>query len=339
MKINKIWTEQEIQWLTENYAILSRKEIAEKLGRTIPSISFKAQTLFIKSSKAVKPWTTEEEEWLRNNYSILKPKKSAEVLGRTRIAVLGKATQLKIKAEYAAKNPACKVCCKCKIEKPFELFSKSSKRKNGVGSECFECRKAYLKNYRSLNKETLDIKQKEYYELTKERDENKRKAYYQENKERIKARVKLYAGNNKEKYNQYMNERRKNDINFRLRNSLSGRIRVALKRAMARKTNKSLELVGCSTQELNTYLTSLFEPQMTWQNYGLLWEMDHCIPLNLFDLTDPEQQKQAFHFTNIFPRWTTTEIAERNGSDQIGNSNKQDLLVDCCHYHLLQNPS
>ncbi len=41
---------------------------------------------------------------------------------------------------------------------------------------------------------------------------------------------------------------------------------------------------------------------MTWDNYGK-WQIDHKIPCASFDLTDPEQQKSCFHFSNLQPLW------------------------------------
>ena len=37
-------------------------------------------------------------------------------------------------------------------------------------------------------------------------------------------------------------------------------------------------------------------------NYGE-WEIDHIRPICSFDLTDMEQMKQCFHYTNMQPLW------------------------------------
>ena len=41
---------------------------------------------------------------------------------------------------------------------------------------------------------------------------------------------------------------------------------------------------------------------MNWDNYGV-WHLDHIIPCARFDLSDPEQQKICFHYTNLQPMW------------------------------------
>ena len=52
------------------------------------------------------------------------------------------------------------------------------------------------------------------------------------------------------------------------------------------------------------------------------WHIDHIIPCADFNLNDIEDQKKCFHYTNLMPRWATTDVAKSNGSNQIGNLNK-----------------
>lgn len=67
---------------------------------------------------------------------------------------------------------------------------------------------------------------------------------------------------------------------------------------------------------------------MTWDNYGFKgWHIDHKIPCLSFNLTDIDQQKKCFHYTNLQPLWATTEIARRHGDfESIGNINKNNTI-------------
>ncbi len=40
---------------------------------------------------------------------------------------------------------------------------------------------------------------------------------------------------------------------------------------------------------------------MTWENYGPVWHVDHIRPCAKFDLTDHDQQRACFHWTNLQP--------------------------------------
>ncbi|ONG56954.1 hypothetical protein BKE38_05005 [Pseudoroseomonas deserti] len=54
--------------------------------------------------------------------------------------------------------------------------------------------------------------------------------------------------------------------------------------------------------EFRSYIASLFQDGMSWENYGR-WHLDHIRPLIAFDLTDPAQAKAACHYTNLRPLW------------------------------------
>jgi hypothetical protein len=67
---------------------------------------------------------------------------------------------------------------------------------------------------------------------------------------------------------------------------------------------------------------------MTWGNYGIIWEIDHKIPLSSFDLIQEENIPKAFSYLNTQPLFKTTEIAKSFGyEDQIGNRNKSNKLI------------
>ena len=75
-----------------------------------------------------------------------------------------------------------------------------------------------------------------------------------------------------------------------------------------------MKLVGCTLDELKNHLEKQFTKGMTWKNYNYRgWHVDHIIPCSSFDLIDPEQQKECFHYTNLQPLW---------GKDNIKKSNK-----------------
>ena len=54
------------------------------------------------------------------------------------------------------------------------------------------------------------------------------------------------------------------------------------------------------------HIESLFDDKMTWNNRGFYgWHIDHITPCASYDLTDPQQQLECFHYTNLQPLWCT----------------------------------
>lgn len=70
------------------------------------------------------------------------------------------------------------------------------------------------------------------------------------------------------------------------------------------KNGSAVRDLGCSIEELKTYLESKWQPGMNWDNWSKDgWHIDHIRPLASFDLSDPEQLRQACHYTNLQPLW------------------------------------
>ncbi len=67
------------------------------------------------------------------------------------------------------------------------------------------------------------------------------------------------------------------------------------------------QLIGCSIPELMAHLEKQFLPDMTWENRSH-WHIDHKRPCASFDLTDPQQQRICFHYTNLRPLWAVDNI-------------------------------
>lgn len=184
-------------------------------------------------------------------------------------------------------------------------------------------RLAYKVAYRAANKDKIAA----YKAATKERDAEYRKKYRAENKDKVAA----YRAKNKKRISAvtlaYGNEWRKKrmaaDPAFKIRIALRIRGIHALKRQRTAKTFQShIKFLGCTVEQARKHLESQFEPWMTWENHGFRgWHIDHIKPLASFDLSDPEQVKKAFHYTNLRPLHWQDNI--KNGSRLGGETTKR----------------
>ena len=77
-----------------------------------------------------------------------------------------------------------------------------------------------------------------------------------------------------------------------------------------------MTLLGCTIEEMRTFLEAEFEEGMTWDNYGE-WHVDHIRPCASFNLEDPEEQKKCFHWTNLQPLWAADNLAKGDRLDWV----------------------
>ena len=162
-------------------------------------------------------------------------------------------------------------------------------------------------------KNTLKKKKKEYYLKNKEKKKEYDKKYRLKNKEKIKE----YLLKNKEYKKEYdkeynskpetqelrrnrINNRYNTDINFRILAICRARLSRALKGNS--KSASTMELIGCTVDELRRHIESNFEPWMNWENQGLGgWDIDHIKACFHFNMEDPKQQRACFHWSNLQP--------------------------------------
>jgi hypothetical protein len=185
-----------------------------------------------------------------------------------------------------------KRCNKCKKEKPFEDFNKDKSRKDGLSYRCKSCQKTLHSNHYKKNTKERCLQNKEWYEKNKDQRLKKCAEYYQ---------------NNKDKKNEYQKMRRKTHPQSKIAERLRGRIWQALKGNA--KTHNTIQLLGCSVEDLKTYLENNFKNGMNWENYGTDgWHIDHIKPCALFNLTKEQDQLLCFNYTNLQPLWAKDNL-------------------------------
>lgn len=178
----------------------------------------------------------------------------------------------------------------------------------------------YQRRYRAKNRERLRAKERANYSANKDAIAKRRKAsrlrrapelvqkekarnakWYAANRDRV---ARLHAewnvanpGYYREWYARFFSARPE----ARLAKNMRQRLRNAIFSGGGYKSSRTIELLGASFAEVREFLEARFSKGMTWENYGVVWEIDHIVPCASFDLRDTAQQKACFHYTNLQP--------------------------------------
>ena len=162
----------------------------------------------------------------------------------------------------------------------------------------------YLKNKEKIKeydrKYRKEIFNKKRRERRKTDPEYKRRCYLIMKKSRQKPEFKL-------KRNIYLKNKLKTDFNYKLIHTIRVRVKDVLRGHS--KSDSTINMLGCTINELWIHLEKQFKQGMTRENHGK-WHIDHIKPCSSFDLTKPEEQAKCFHYTNLQPLWASENLAK-----------------------------
>ncbi len=111
--------------------------------------------------------------------------------------------------------------------------------------------------------------------------------------EQKKARIPLY----KKKYRKKLRSRLRVDPVLRAHHNTGSKMGSFLKK---RRSAGSLGM-GCSREFFMQYFSQLFGADMTWDNYGSAWHVDHIVPRSWFKKAPPSYRVVLNHFSNLRP--------------------------------------
>jgi len=117
-----------------------------------------------------------------------------------------------------------------------------------------------------------------------------------------------YRKENREKIRLYFLNRRRTDPEYKLMLRLRKRLSQLVNRDSRACSAK--KLLGCPLPEFRQHIEKQFRPGMSWENHGPVWHLDHIKPCAKFDLTDPEQQRECFHFSNFQPLFAAENLSK-----------------------------
>jgi Prasinovirus endonuclease VII len=188
--------------------------------------------------------------------------------------------------------------------------------------------RTYAKKFRSRDleksRERDRLKAKRLFDLNPDKLRATRRAYYVKNKEKMRAKANEARAKNLQKFRdrdkarrpqtyQRKKERWHSDPIYKLEMRLRNALNRSLRKKSVKKTDRALELLGCPIEDFAIYIESKFDVGMTWQNWGNKsdqWNLDHIMPVALFDLSKESHQKRCFHFSNYQPLWRPDNSAK-----------------------------
>ena len=181
---------------------------------------------------------------------------------------------------------------------------------------CKPCYNTKCKEYKSKNKDLISEKSKNYHEANKEKCAEYYKDHYKKYKDTYMENNRKWREENRDDINAKANLRFKNDPIARLKRNARTRIAYALKSSSYR----SLKLIDCDILFLKKWLEFNFTENMSFENYGSYWHVDHVIPCALFNLEHEEEIRNCFRWTNLQP------LEAHENMSKSDNINKKEVI-------------
>lgn len=203
---------------------------------------------------------------------------------------------------------------------------------------CVKCRKDWQQanpekmresiwRWKKAHQEKVREGSRRRYKASPEKHRKKRRRQYWANPERARETARLWAKANPEK----MRESRRrwtramyaSDPAWRIECNTRSRINQEIKKAGAKKSARSLEMLACSGRDLRRLLEMAWQPHpkygfMSWDN-DEYWGLDHIYPVSKLrtDPNYPDWQHIAFHWLNCQPLWHEDNLKKRDRMDGV----------------------
>lgn len=211
----------------------------------------------------------------------------------------------------------CKGCKKNKVLQEFRLVTRL-----GVDQLAPTCTGCFNKSKASyeIDKEEKLAKAREYKIANAERIKERRREYLQETRDWVYQREKAYWARNRDRMNAVVAEYHRTNKHQRLRSRISSRLREKIKKLKSTK-----EYLGCGgdIEVLLKWIEHQFTEEMSWDNYGKHWHLDHVLPINKFNIDDEEEVHICFSWMNMQPL------------ERLANISKHDKIIpDMVNAHI-----
>jgi hypothetical protein len=244
-----------------------------------------------------------------------------------------------------------KTCNTCIISKTLDCYTTNKRYKYGKENRCKDCTKIYLsgskdkiaesqRKWREKNPDYMKeygksdkckVYHANYYIENSQKYKDRKKQWRIDNPERETLTRKNYVSINRQKNNSYHREwksnQRQDNINYKLKENTSRRIRYELCRILSgKKTKRTTEYLGCTIEELKVHLETKFVGDMSWNNYGTTWHIDHIIPCAAWNLQDTFESNCCWNFRNLQPLPSSENQKKKDKYDEKDKNAYIDIM-------------
>lgn len=213
-----------------------------------------------------------------------------------------KAYYLKNKADISAKSKVYTIEHADQIKAQRKIYRNNNiDQKSVLNKKYRNDHKEKIKAYRDTHKKEKILYMKNWHVENKEKDQLYRDAHKEEKK--------IFAIKYKERRSERHRQRYETEPGYKLNHCISSAISCSLKKGKSGRSWKIL--VGYTLNQLKRHLEKLFQPGMTWDNYGK-WHVDHEIPISAFNFTKPEHTdfKKCWGLNNLQPMWAKDNLSK-----------------------------
>jgi hypothetical protein len=144
--------------------------------------------------------------------------------------------------------------------------------------------RATVRKYALAHPDKTAAKGKKWSKANPEKIRAKREKWRKAHPEKVSEIYKNWIFEHPEKVKEY-----KRKANLKARSTTSGilssntRTRISLSLKGTKKGQHWETLVGYNVTQLKHHLEKQFTPEMSWNNYGTYWHIDHKIPISVFN--------------------------------------------------------
>ena len=209
-------------------------------------------------------------------------------------------------------NVKTKMCARCKEIKSEHHFCLDKYNKDGLKTYCKECHSWFdMRRINRISEMIEKVDRKSTYKTCKVCKKKKPLTQFKihtTHHDGFNTKCNVCLKKHQTKHRKY---RMKHDELYAFKVKIRGSISSGFKRKNYKKETKTESILGCTWEYAKKHIESRFLPGMTWENHGILWDIDHIIPMAI-----AKTQKEVLllnNINNLQPLWSEDNRWKKKG--------------------------